>query len=433
MSGQSKDKLAYFIVLVSCIILGGTCAPSAHAQNRPIYVGATTDAHIVTMGRVLREVANVSRFHVTASGTKLVYIVDEGEKACRVTREFDKKAYKGRIEIFDLNDWTVTRTIPVNHSLEMAATSPDGKTLAYCGEPANHVAFLNLETGRETLVGHRFFSGEGVVNCRCQKGGHMIWDEADQIKIIDDVYHKNMVHFWDLGDLSTWSYQQSFKHNDIRRYPVSHPNFFVYQGRFFGSDELHYIVQSKDDSFARYLMPAEPNSFRVAAAGQLFIVHEQRRDEAGLLRIYNLETRRPTTTKFSVGLQGSEEDVQDLLDKIEDLQEGLTDVFAHVYAPHLNPLNQRVLGPDLTRNKGWVKVQAIDGTGLVVDVAAEKDTISNQDIVTEFLFDSDRLYTPPPQLMRRKWAAVGESRTKVWGELTSWSAYVENSSQSNPQ
>jgi hypothetical protein len=161
--------------------------------------------------------------------------------------------------------------------------------------------------------------------------------------------------------------------------------------------EPFLVVANTDDSYSHVLVTGVYDQHTWVVAPDLSsLVLEQ----SGDLRIVYLGRRPAPVMRWRAELSSDE-----TLAKLGSLLQEDRRVWATVFGPRVNPLNQRVVGPDEKLFKGYVKLVGVERSGVLFATTFERLQFSNGDVVSE-------IYAADGSLGRNLY---GQVTLELWG------------------
>jgi len=286
----------------------------------------------------------------------------------------------------------------------------------------NEIVVMDLETQEEiisfpgqslhavSLDGNRIFFESSIYDIKEEKKyvlttnifGHHEWNNGTIVWLNDDyiISYQNWSHSGepnpkkylklDLNDLQIKKMSQSEvdgAHKRIENLKATHSNFYLYSG----SKDI--VAQDLKTPYAKSILHSK-NGFpirRFWASPNLeyVIVDKFGSNYKYELLLYKL-TYKENSQQLFFKATNPDEYIGDKLKEIYDETNGVG-IWANVYAPNINPLTNKVIGPDRNKYKGSIRVVkdlGDDSFGLMVGWA--KNKFQNGDVITDFRKDETK-------------------------------------------
>jgi peptidyl-prolyl cis-trans isomerase B (cyclophilin B) len=307
---------------------------------------------------------------------------------------------KQLVQIIETENFKTIKSFKINSSLSNAVWSPDGTKIAYCPGRNRELNIVDINSGKTIELPYPTY--------RCGQD-EILW------------YSESEIYFHSDRDYFTFNLNTLEKHSLVGSVPIGlvnpldgaklqkrknqqneaekqkkniqklfstnlHKKAYIYQDDVKGVG-IRLIVANKDDSYERVLIrgrsPYEASpKLRYVAFNNL-----------GSAYIAFLGLREEPKTTFRLELDKTKYLNENQKEEFDEYFKGGTIngyfdkpqsfiIWGKVHSPEFNPLNNRVIGPDKDKFKGWVKfIESYDSFS-IVKTTFEIKPIKEGDIVT---------------------------------------------------
>lgn len=324
-------------------------------------------------------------FKISPEGNYILYVPDQSSIA----------------QLIDINTLKTIKSFKINGKLFNATWSPDRKKIAYCPGSNKKLNIVNIDSGELFELAY-----PGYNSFWCDRD-EMLWYSESEIYFHSDGYYFSF-------NLDTFKKQPLVEQEKNIQKLFSqnlHEKSYIYRKDVEGG-RPSLIVANKDGSFSRVLIEEIYDQHPYEASPKLrYIVF----NISGGVYVAFLGLREYPKTNFRLELDKTKQLNENQKEQFEKYFKGGTIdgyfdkpqsfiIWGKVYSPKVNPLNNRVIGPDKGKFKGWVTFIESNDSFSIVKTSFELKPIKEGDIVTDII--SDYIKGRQFELSSKIWAVL---------------------------
>jgi Flp pilus assembly protein TadD len=300
---------------------------------------------------------------------------------------------KFTIRIFDFDQEKEVNSIPIEDGLVglgivAVIWSPDETRLCCeCSTGNPFTATLSIiDIAKKKTV-----ALPGVIsvspNSESIQSGHFKWLDENAITYVGglNTFKLDLDTLKNIYPFAGYKDDDQFKkqYSQMFQSPLTHPHCYVHTSYDSGGfeDQLCLLIENNDHSYCSALVWGQDfeNNFTVATDLRHFAIQE----DSKTIELYYLGLREKRPIYFNLPM-----DLAFLADEIKSYRasnpQEHPEIFVNVYAPRINPLNNKIVGPEDSSFKGTLKILTWDSTNALGVIVFEKQTIQPEDIAADF-------------------------------------------------
>lgn len=291
------------------------------------------------------------------------------------------------------------------------AWSPDGSKIAYCSPKSFLVGVSEDSLSIYDIKLKKKFALMPVINCYM---ADVAWTKDAKRVFYDNhgwVMIKNSTFILDLDTLQTEDasrYKEEWKGTNL--FTAAHPKVWIYEDKRYTTGGNLWI-KNRDNSFRKLLLSENA----VVKKGSITISPDLSKIlfeiNRGGIYIANLDVIKDLPSRIfqvSIGrntlIRGKTEATRYATEKSVDTYINIGSIYATVYEPQVNPLNNKTIGPGKIK-KGLVKfIKFFDDHSIVKVIEERNNIITLDDVVSDVVAQPGN-------------TGLGTLRWEIWGAI----------------